>query len=57
MVIGLLICEVLEEEMLYIIANDPELKKITFIENRSRRRSYCGLGPGGWWTVENHQRY
>jgi len=33
MVIGLLVCEVLEAEMLHLITGDPDLQKVTFIES------------------------
>jgi hypothetical protein len=44
MVIGLLICEVLEEEMLHLIASDPEFKKITFIKTDPGTDLIAGLG-------------
>lgn len=43
MVIGVLICEVLEDEMLHLIANDPEFKKITFIETDPGADLIAGL--------------
>ena len=33
MVIGLLICEVLEDEMAFLISQDPEIEKVTFVES------------------------
>jgi len=33
MVIGLLICEVLEDEMSFLISQDPDLEKVTFVES------------------------
>lgn len=44
MVIGLLICEVLEDEMLHLISNDPDLKKVTFIESDPGADLIAGLG-------------
>jgi len=44
MVVGLLICEVLEDEMLHLIANDTEFKKITFIETDPGADLVAGLG-------------
>lgn len=46
MVIGLLICEVLEDEMSHIISHDPDIEKVTFVES----------DPGADLIADLHQR-
>jgi hypothetical protein len=43
MVIGLLTCEVLENEMVHILSHDPAIKKVTFIEGDPSKDSIAAL--------------
>jgi hypothetical protein len=43
MVIGVLICEVLEDEMLHLLAGDPDFQKITFIATDPGEDLIAGL--------------
>jgi len=43
MVIGLLTCEVLEEEMAHMLSHDPDIQKVTFIESDPAKDSITSL--------------